>query len=128
METLSIVVVDDDESILAMVRRALEHEGWKVVTSRTPFGVAGLLRKHEPDVLVLDVMMPDLDGEAVSRFAGKTGGDRPPVVFYSAADVEKLEKLARRTLDARYVRKGSPLSELVAAIRQAAERGKPRAT
>jgi len=128
MEPLSIVVVDDDESVLAMVRRALEHEGWKVVTSRTPFGVASILEEHAPDVLVLDVMMPGLDGEAVSQFAGKMGGDRPPVVFYSAADVEKLEKITRRTLDARYVRKGSPLSELVAAIRESAERGKPRAT
>ena len=128
MEPLSIVVVDDDESVLDMLRRAFEHEGWKVVTSRTPFGVAGLLEKHKPQVLVLDLMMPGLDGEAVSQFAGKLGNNRPPVVFYSAADVERLETLTRRTLDAAYVRKGSPLSELVAAIRKAAERGQPRAT
>lgn len=125
MEPLSVVIVDDDDSVLDMVRRALEHEGWKVTTSRTPFGVASILEEHAPDVLVLDLMMPGLDGEAVSQFSGKLG-DRPPVVFYSAADVEKLEKLTRRTLDARYVRKGSPLSELVAAIRAAADRGKPR--
>jgi DNA-binding response OmpR family regulator len=127
MESLSVVVVDDDESVLTLVRRTFEHEGWTVITSRTPFGVATLLEKHAPNVLVLDLMMPGLDGDAVAQFSSKLS-ERPPVVFYSAADEERLEKLTRRTLDARYVRKGSPLSELVSAVRESAERGKPRAT
>ncbi len=78
-------------------------------------------------MLVLDLMMPGLDGDAVSQFAAKLG-ERPPVVFYSAADEERLAQLTRRTLDARYVRKGAPLTELVAAVRESAERGTPRAT
>ena len=127
MESLSVVVVDDDDDVLTLVRRTFEHEGWTVVTSKTPFGVTGLIEKHQPHVLVLDLMMPGLDGEAVAQFAGKLG-DRPPVVFYSAADEERLRSLSRRTLDATYVRKGSPLTELVAAAREAAQRGKPRAT
>lgn len=127
MESLTVVVVDDDEAVLTLVRRTLEHEGWTVVTSRSPFGVGGLLEKHAPDVLVLDLMMPGLDGDAVSQFTGKLG-DRPPVVFYSAADEDRLIKLTRRTLDARYVRKGSPLTDLVDAVRDSAQRGTPRAT
>ena len=126
MQSLSVVVVDDDEDVLKLLRRTLEHQGWKVVTSRSPFGVSGVIEEHSPDVLVLDLMMPGLDGEAVAQFAGKLG-DRPPVVFYSAADEERLRALTRRTLDARYVRKGAPLGDLVDAIREAAERGKPRA-
>lgn len=127
MDSLTVVVVDDDESVLTLVRRTLEHEGWTVVTSRSPFGVGGLLEKHSPDVLILDLMMPGLDGDAVSQFAARLG-ERPPVIFYSAADEERLEKLTRRTLDARFVRKGAPLSELVTAVRESAKRGKPRAT
>jgi len=127
MESLKVVVVDDDESVLTLVRRTFEHEGWTVITSRSPFGVAGLLEQHSPNVLVLDLMMPGLDGDAVSQFAAKSG-ERPPVVFYSAADEERLAKLSRRTLDARYVRKGAPLADLVTAVRESAERGTPRAT
>jgi two-component system OmpR family response regulator len=127
MSAPKVLVVDDDESVLHLVRRTLEHEGWTVTTSKTPFGVVGLIEQHDPDVLVLDLMMPGLDGEAVSQFAGRLS-DRPPVVFYSAADEDQLQALTRRTLDARYVRKGSPLDELVDAVREAAERGKPRAT
>lgn len=126
MDALSVVIVDDDDDVLTLVRRTFEHEGWTVATTKTPFGVSALIEKHRPDVLVVDLMMPGLDGEAVARFAGKLG-KRPPVVFYSAADEERLQALTRRTLDATYVRKGSPMSELVTATRKAAQRGTPRA-
>ncbi len=127
MDPITVLVVDDDDAVLTLVRRSFEHEGWTVVTSRTPFGVTALMEKHSPDVLVLDLMMPGLDGEAVAQFAGKLT-KRPPVVFFSAADEDRLQSLSRRTLDATYVRKGSPIAELVEATRAAAERGNLRAT
>ena len=58
----SILVIDDDEKITSFLRRALAYEGYRVETA--PEGQAGLAqaRDREPDLVILDVMLPGLDG------------------------------------------------------------------
>jgi DNA-binding response OmpR family regulator len=64
---LKIQVVDDDPDILEAISMILESQGYKVVTARD--GVEGLasLRAEKPDLLILDLMMPRMDGFAVCK-------------------------------------------------------------
>ena len=63
MTTHRILVVEDDEHVLTLLREMLEQEGYEVALARD--GLAGLLtlRNIEADAVLLDIMMPDVDGE-----------------------------------------------------------------
>ncbi len=60
-----VLVVDDDEPIAAALRRALEYEGLRVSVARDGFGALEQARKDPPDLVVLDLMLPGLDGLTV---------------------------------------------------------------
>jgi len=60
-----ILVVDDDASIRTMVRTALERAGYEVATARNGCEAIALIAANDYDVVLLDVMMPKLDGRAV---------------------------------------------------------------
>lgn len=108
----TVLVVDDDDDILFMAERYLSSRGFRVITTSAPRSVPRLLTRESPDVLVLDLMMPDIDGSELARFARRS----VPVVFYSAADELNLEHLAVMHPDAHVVSKGGPLSLLAETI------------
>ena len=78
-----VLIVDDEPDILLMLRMSLEDEGHEVFMA--PDGLAGLerLSEHHPDLVVLDVMMPGIDGVEVCR---RINHDRVKVVMLSARD------------------------------------------
>src|SRR5688572_15582801 len=80
----TILVIDDDEKITSFLRRALAYEGYRVDTA--PDGQAGLLRARDrhPDLVVLDVMMPGMDGREVARRL--RGGGDVPILKLTARD------------------------------------------
>ena len=81
-----ILVIDDDAAVRNLVRDVLEVEGYEVEIAED--GFAGLRRidAARPDCVVLDVMMPGLDGHAVlQRIRGGEGGPALPVVMLTAA-------------------------------------------
>ena len=110
-----ILIVDDDPDILFMAELYLGSRGFRVVTSSAPRSVPRLLRSESPDVVILDLMMPDIDGSELARFAGRG----VPVVFYSAADEGNLEHLASMHPRAHVVAKGGPLALLAETVRAA---------
>jgi two-component system response regulator MprA len=79
-----VLVIDDDEQLGSALRRALAFEGYEVRLARD--GVEGLrqVREHEPDLVVLDVLMPSLDGFEVCRRL-RAGGD-VPILMLTARD------------------------------------------
>ncbi|MCA9615330.1 MAG: response regulator [Myxococcales bacterium] len=108
-----VVLVDDQPELIALARRMFEHAAFDVVATSSPIGVGALIKRHDPDVVVLDVSMPGLDGESLARLSIRR--ERPlPVVFWSALPETELQQIARRTANATYVLKGSPLPQLVA--------------
>jgi two-component system, OmpR family, alkaline phosphatase synthesis response regulator PhoP len=62
-----ILVVDDDAKIVRLVRTYLEREGYTVVTAADGPGALDAIERHEPALVVLDLMLPELDGRAVLR-------------------------------------------------------------
>jgi DNA-binding response OmpR family regulator len=70
-----VLVVDDDEGISAALRRALEYEGLRVSLAKDGYGALDEIRRHAPDLVVLDLMLPGLDGlEVCQRLRAERSG------------------------------------------------------
>ena len=81
-----ILVVDDDPSVRTLVRDVLEVEGYSVELAEDGFSALRRIEADRPACVVLDVMMPGMDGHAVlSRIRGADGGSGLPVVMLTAA-------------------------------------------
>lgn len=77
-----ILVVDDDAKIVELVRVYLEREGHRVVTARDGQAALAAMALEEPSLVVLDLMLPEVDGLAVLRAIRRR--DRTPVIVLSA--------------------------------------------
>ena len=80
-----ILVVDDDASIRGLITDVLEAEGYEVACAEDGFAGLKLIEQSRPDCVVLDVMMPGIDGHAVLNRIRAQGGPALPVVMLTAA-------------------------------------------
>lgn len=87
-----VLVVDDDEMIRRLVRAVLEADEFEVAEARDGEAALELASRAEPSVVVLDVMMPGLDGVEVCR---RLDHDKVKVVILTARDDPKLEAEAK---------------------------------
>ncbi len=111
-----LLVVDDEPNILELLSVSLRFAGFEVATATNGADALNRVREFDPDLLVLDVMMPGLDGFAVaSTLRGK--GDQVPVLFLTAKDAteDRVQGLTIGGDD--YVTKPFSLEEVVARIR-----------
>ena len=113
---LRVVVVDDEASLSDLVGMALRYEGWDVRTAADGHSALSVIREFRPDVVVLDVMLPDIDGLQVLRRMRADGRD-VPVLFLTAKDAldDRIAGLTAGGDD--YVTKPFSLEELVARLR-----------
>jgi len=110
-----ILVVDDEDNLRTMLVAALKFEGYEV--SAASDGREGLVsvKESKPDLIVLDVMMPELDGFGMLKRL-RESGDRTPVVFLTARDTS-ADAIAGLGLGADdYLSKPFSLEELVARV------------
>ena len=115
-----ILVVDDDPTHLVCARDLLEAQGYEVVVHPRPFGATEKVMIETPDLVLMDVNMPGLSGEALVELLRTREQTRStPVLLYSSNDEDALRRCALRLgLGANgYVAKGDP-----AALRAAVER------
>ena len=83
------VVVDDEDSLTDLLSMALRYEGWDVRTAADGQRALAVIREFQPDVVILDVMLPDIDGLTVlSRL--RSDGDQVPVLFLTAKDAGQV--------------------------------------
>jgi two-component system, OmpR family, response regulator len=111
-----VLVVDDEESLRDLLETSLRFEGFEVSTAATGGQALRLVGEQAPDLVVLDVMLPDLDGFEVSRRL-RSGGHRVPVIFLTARDTPE-DRVRGLTIGGDdYLGKPFSLAELVARIR-----------
>ena len=80
-----ILVIDDDPSVRSLVTDSLEIEGYDVVVAEDGFAGLRAIEAHRPDCVLLDVMMPGLDGHQVlTRIRAAEEGSALPVVMLTA--------------------------------------------
>ena len=110
-----ILVVEDDKNILSMIQMVLDTNGYQVLTAqRCQQGVL-MLSSHVPDLVVLDLGLPDMDGEEFIRAARRTS--MIPIIVLSAR-AEEHDKVSALDLGANdYITKPFGTAELLARIR-----------
>ncbi len=101
-----ILVIDDDKKHLLTVKEILETEGHEIYTHNQPFGSSTLARMLNPDLILLDVNMPGLSGDALSKVIRSHG--QAPIVFYSSNDEDSLRQMVRLHNVKGYICKGDP--------------------
>ena len=115
-DALRILAVDDEESITDLLGMALRYEGFDVQVAHTGRQALRAVTDRRPHLLILDVMLPDLDGfEIAKRLASR--GDKVPILFLTARDATE-DKVRGLTLGGDdYLTKPFSLEELVARVR-----------
>ena len=113
-----VLAVDDEEHITELVAMALGFNGFEVERAATGRTALAAVAARRPDLIVLDVMLPDLDGfEVARRLRQGEGSTRIPVIFLTARDatVDKVEGLRLGVDD--YVTKPFSIEELVERVK-----------
>lgn len=115
------LVVDDEVNLGELLRMALTNQGWHVRSATNGREALDIIREFEPDLLVLDVMMPGIDGvELLTRI--RASGNDAPVLFLTAKDAveDRIAGIAAGGDD--YVTKPFNLEEVVLRLRGMARR------
>ena len=111
-----VLVVDDEPNITELVAMALRYEGFSVKTAATGRAALTAVSQFAPAVVILDVMLPDIDGlEVLRRLNGS--GRKVPIIFLTAKDAteDKVHGLTVGGDD--YVTKPFSIEELIARVR-----------
>lgn len=122
--TGSLLVVDDEPIVLELLPTALRHAGFTVTTAATGGQALAVAYENPPDLVVLDVMLPDMDGFSVLRRlreipdsgTGEVGRRRMPVLFLTAMDTTEDMLHGLRLGGDDYVTKPFDLQVLIARI------------
>lgn len=117
-ERLRILVVDDEPSIVKMVGKRLEVEGFDVLIAMDGQDGLDKARSQLPDLIVLDLMLPRLNGyEVCTMLKQDARYQKIPIVLFTAKAQEKDEKLGMECGADAYVRKPFRAQELLEKIR-----------
>jgi two-component system, OmpR family, response regulator MprA len=113
---MEVLVVDDERALRAALRRALSLEGYEVAEAESGEDAIGALRERAVDAVILDVLMPGIDGLEVCRRL-RSGGDRTPVLMLTARETvsDRVAGLDAGADD--YLVKPFALEELIARVR-----------
>jgi two-component system, OmpR family, response regulator MprA len=119
-----VLVVDDDPRILSLLRRGLSFEGYQVSTADDGLGALMAARDELPDLVVLDLMMPGLDGLEVCRRL-RAGDEDVPILMLTARDTvpDRVAGLDAGADD--YLVKPFAFDELLARVRALLRRSRP---
>jgi two-component system OmpR family response regulator len=111
-----VLVVDDEPNIVDVVSMALRYHGFDVEEAHTGAGALSQTREWRPNALVLDVMLPDIDGFEVARRLSGEHAD-VPILFLTARDTTADKIRGLTTGGGDYVTKPFSLEELIARLR-----------
>ena len=120
MSGQTILIIEDDPSVRALVQKALSAKGFVVEAAED--GLEGLkhLESHSPDLIIVDIMMPRLDGMTFVKAIKKHGDTKPiPVIFLTAKNDPKT-MIEGINVGARfYITKPFQLDELISKVDKA---------
>jgi len=124
----TILIIDDQPFFITMQQNMLQRQGYRVVSAST--GTEGLAqaKKHKPDIILLDVEMPDLDGIEVCRQVKEDAELKHiPVIILTATQDPKLNERSFKAGAEITILKSVPGERLLNMLRLSLEKGRPSA-
>lgn len=119
MSEKKILVVDDDPYILMSLEYLMQKNGYKVIVARNGTEARELVQEERPDLVILDIMMPDIDGYEICRFIKQSPElNHILVVFLSAKTRDADQKRGMEAGAALYVFKPFATRALIKEINQ----------
>lgn len=116
-----VLVVDDDPLVLRILKDRLVEEGFLVSTTSSAFGATQLVEEQEPDVVIIDVMLPALPGHRIAQLI-RDRMKSVKVMLYSSKDETELAELARESGADSWLRKSDDYDALVKVVRALASK------
>src|SRR5438067_9560546 len=117
-ETKTILVVDDDLELSDGLRAVLERQGYRVIQARDGQQGKQAIYNQQPDLVILDMMMPRMGGYPVlEHFRGKT--DAPPIIMMTANEGSRHKAYAEYLGVIDYIRKPFAMERLLEAVNRA---------
>ncbi|GCE06043.1 response regulator transcription factor [Dictyobacter aurantiacus] len=119
---VKILVVEDEKQIVSFLRRGLMYKGFEVISAENGNEAIEKAQHAAPDLVILDIMLPDFDGFELCRYLRATGNETLPILMLTAKDdlADKITGLDSGADD--YITKPFDFEELVARIRAALRR------
>ncbi len=112
----TILIVDDETVLINMLTRLFDDEGYRVVTAHNGREALTSLAEQRPDVVLADIVMPDLDGIGLCLEMQRGGEDAPPLVFMTAVPQQRIPPGCRH---AGYLTKPFDLDAALATVARA---------
>src|SRR5271154_577846 len=123
-----IVLIEDDSDLYSLIQYNLEKEGFTMAGAQTGKGAVDLCRRERPDLIILDIMLPDSDGLEICRAIRNHSELAPVPVIFLTARASETDRIVGLELGANdYIVKPFFLRELIARIKSHS-RGQPPAT
>jgi len=118
MEKKKILVVDDEVDLVKTIQFALELEGYKVLVSYNGEDALNQARKENPDLILLDIMLPKLDGYKVCRLLKFDEQYKHiPILMMTAKTQEKDKLMGKETGANEYITKPFDMEELMEKVK-----------
>ena len=117
MSKAKILVVDDDPSSLELMEAILVPNGYEIITANDGSKAVAIMVEKKPDLILLDIMMPGLDGySTLAKIKGNKTISKIPVVMLTAMGFQLNKELALRFGAVGYITKPVDLAELLKTI------------
>jgi DNA-binding response OmpR family regulator len=110
-----VLIVEDDQKLAGVLARSLQRAGYSCVTAESGDQALWAFSARQPDVLVIDVMIPHPSGVEVCRHLRNSGFDSPIVVISARSDADARAAAQRAGAD-RFLAKPFALAELIATL------------
>jgi len=121
------MIIDDEPFILMMIEDKLKRAGLRVVTHRQSVNAVERVRAEEPDLIILDWMMPEISGlEVLKALKADTELSRIPIIMLTAKSQEEEEKLGLSYGVEKYITKPFSPKKLLADVLETLEKTKAR--
>ena len=116
-EPKTVLIADDDPNMIMIIKHILESEGFRVLQENDGLAALETARVEKPDLVILDLMMPQLDGLGVlMRLYGEDPPFRSPAILLTAQDPGEYKDLAESFGAVRFLEKPFDLDEFVKVI------------
>ncbi|MEO0529498.1 MAG: response regulator [Planctomycetota bacterium] len=113
-----VLLVDDDAEIIESLRLALEANGYEVLVARDGNQGLALTEREDPDLVILDMMMPKRSGFLVLERLRRTREDSPPVIMITANEGNRHKAYAEMLGVDDYLRKPFPMDKLIESVKR----------